>query len=687
MLDARVSDLMLGLFIVIMFSSGMPSMLLWGLVWLTVVDVTDRWLLARQCQRPVRYGRRLPNLLLGMPPPLCATHDPALGSSSSAVASAAAAIVASPCCTLFESLGAVCHVRLLQHCVLRIPIAASYTGVLPWAVAAHAAIGLWMHTRFYGGALPGVQTLADATGSTLGWLARTNVRLRITQVNGIPLLVLLAAHVAMHVLLRLGVHCASGKAFRACMGSSSSHYTAATAQGTTFEQALNAAASTGEDVDGGSDQPQPRLAGTPTYRLAHHPRYKTLLQHAGALHQPLWLRTFGWQRFTRLVSRPGGGFNVCPLLLEHDAAELEQRTSALPAELQAAARQLASSDSGSGQGPPRTPRKSLRPRTSLPAAFLGDPARRGSSVSIAVIANGSWGGQAGGEEPGTPASRAQSHTTIKVGLLQSEDSGAAGGGGSLAARLPSVLAPSESLTTPHSPWPLHVAQLRQDACLPWPSAGREAWPHVNGPFCACSGWGLQGRESPAQGGSTRTQPLPPHNSYCTTLRNGNRASSTCMAYDTIKPPLFCNPRLQRWQSSHRVSLQTVPALLDLHVQRLLRQLPLLLWLLLLQLHAVGCGHRRLLLDNSRWAVTAVVVHFCPRSHQVSQPFHQWVLPHQHPMESSIQQAGGNSSSSSCNTSGRIKPPCHSCRSAGRCHRGGRQEVLAAGAHRMQYPMQ
>jgi len=68
----RVSDMMLGLWIILMFGSGIPSLYIWGLIWLCVVEVSDRWSLARICQTPSRYGKSLPFLLLGEHPRLIA---------------------------------------------------------------------------------------------------------------------------------------------------------------------------------------------------------------------------------------------------------------------------------------------------------------------------------------------------------------------------------------------------------------------------------------------------------------------------------------------------------------------------------------------------------------------------------------------------------------------------------------
>lgn len=57
--------MMLGLWIILMFGSGMPGLYIYGIVWLMVVDVTDRWYLSKMCKQPVRYGQSLPVLLLG----------------------------------------------------------------------------------------------------------------------------------------------------------------------------------------------------------------------------------------------------------------------------------------------------------------------------------------------------------------------------------------------------------------------------------------------------------------------------------------------------------------------------------------------------------------------------------------------------------------------------------------------
>jgi hypothetical protein len=45
-----------------------------------------------------------------------------------------------------------------------------------------------------------------------------------------------------------------------------------------------------------------QLAGTATYRLPHHPRYKEAFRNP--LYKPIWFKAFGTVRYTRLVSCP-----------------------------------------------------------------------------------------------------------------------------------------------------------------------------------------------------------------------------------------------------------------------------------------------------------------------------------------------------------------------------------------------
>eukprot|EP00878_Enallax_costatus_P041940 GHUV01048870.1.p1 GENE.GHUV01048870.1~~GHUV01048870.1.p1 ORF type:complete len:100 (+),score=14.49 GHUV01048870.1:369-668(+) len=47
-------------------------------------------------------------------------------------------------------------------------------------------------------------------------------------------------------------------------------------------------------------QREGKLAGTPTYRLPHHPRYWDLFGD-NAAYKPLWFKAFGRDRYTQLV--------------------------------------------------------------------------------------------------------------------------------------------------------------------------------------------------------------------------------------------------------------------------------------------------------------------------------------------------------------------------------------------------
>jgi hypothetical protein len=77
-------------------------------------------------------------------------------------------------------------------------------GVLPWAAATHCAFGLWMHTRFQAGHVGGEQIsdLANRGGAAAVALSETYYFQRITQANGLPLLVLLIVHLGVHVFIR-----------------------------------------------------------------------------------------------------------------------------------------------------------------------------------------------------------------------------------------------------------------------------------------------------------------------------------------------------------------------------------------------------------------------------------------------------------------------------------------------------
>eukprot|EP00878_Enallax_costatus_P046737 GHUV01057013.1.p1 GENE.GHUV01057013.1~~GHUV01057013.1.p1 ORF type:complete len:119 (+),score=19.52 GHUV01057013.1:369-725(+) len=71
-------------------------------------------------------------------------------------------------------------------------------------------------------------------------------------------------------------------------------------------------------------QREGKLAGTPTYRLPHHPRYWDLFGD-NAAYKPLWFKAFGRDRYTQLVSRPGGGFAITKEpVLQHNEEEVHK---------------------------------------------------------------------------------------------------------------------------------------------------------------------------------------------------------------------------------------------------------------------------------------------------------------------------------------------------------------------------
>lgn len=56
---------MLNVWMILMFGSGMPLLYIVGTVLLMTQDLVERHCLTRLCTQPVRYGPRLPFLLLG----------------------------------------------------------------------------------------------------------------------------------------------------------------------------------------------------------------------------------------------------------------------------------------------------------------------------------------------------------------------------------------------------------------------------------------------------------------------------------------------------------------------------------------------------------------------------------------------------------------------------------------------
>ncbi len=61
----RVSDTMLNVWMLMMFGSGIPFLYIIGLAWSIIQDLLDRHALVKLCRQPVRYGPRMPLLLIG----------------------------------------------------------------------------------------------------------------------------------------------------------------------------------------------------------------------------------------------------------------------------------------------------------------------------------------------------------------------------------------------------------------------------------------------------------------------------------------------------------------------------------------------------------------------------------------------------------------------------------------------
>lgn len=76
--------------------------------------------------------------------------------------------------------------------------------MLPWAATTHCSFGLWMHTRFNAGYMGGDQIsgFASSAGAGVEALSNTYYFRRISQANGLPLLVLLIVHLTVHVFIR-----------------------------------------------------------------------------------------------------------------------------------------------------------------------------------------------------------------------------------------------------------------------------------------------------------------------------------------------------------------------------------------------------------------------------------------------------------------------------------------------------
>lgn len=59
-----------------------------------------------------------------------------------------------------------------------------------------------MHTYFNAGSSQGLSDLANSATGSIASLASSAMGRRITQINGLPLLILLIVHVTIHVLIR-----------------------------------------------------------------------------------------------------------------------------------------------------------------------------------------------------------------------------------------------------------------------------------------------------------------------------------------------------------------------------------------------------------------------------------------------------------------------------------------------------
>ncbi|PNH10237.1 hypothetical protein TSOC_003037 [Tetrabaena socialis] len=224
-LEQRTADLLLNAALALLFGSGMPLLYLVFLLYLFVAELADRWALTRLCGNAPRYNKGLSRLVMGL---------------------------------------------------------------LPWLAVAHCAFGLWMHTYFkvvspegsdvgqINAAVRSTNARLSATSGDLSALQRSSVWQRITQANGLALLLLFAVLmlwllIGRYVLWRLlsFLGRASGRLF--CphaprfMRMQLSHDAAVELQAVPYAEALL----------GG------QLHGAPTYRLAHHPHYTMFFAASG----------------------------------------------------------------------------------------------------------------------------------------------------------------------------------------------------------------------------------------------------------------------------------------------------------------------------------------------------------------------------------------------------------------------
>ncbi|GIM10369.1 hypothetical protein Vretimale_14115 [Volvox reticuliferus] len=226
-LAQRIADLLLNVSLALLFGSGMPLLYLVLAVYVMASELADRWALTRLCRGAPRYNTGLMKLVMAL---------------------------------------------------------------LPWMAVAHCAFGLWMHTYFRvvvpenGNGIEGVSHLTTAvnsaaltSSSNLSVLQRSSVWHRITQPNGLSLLLVMVGLVLWLVLGRYVVwrllSCLGRAAYRLCgIGRGACLMRLQLDKDT--QRVLNA-------VPYGEALVTRQLHGTPTYRLAHHPYYQKYFGASG----------------------------------------------------------------------------------------------------------------------------------------------------------------------------------------------------------------------------------------------------------------------------------------------------------------------------------------------------------------------------------------------------------------------
>lgn len=98
-----------------------------------------------------------------------------------------------------------------------------------------------------------------------------------------------------------------GKAFMAMCGCCCKEdHTSSLYEEVTYEAALLARHAQAASGSGGQARSlanqEVALAGAPTYRLPHHPRYSEIFSNP--LYKPVWFKAFGRLRYTTLVRLP-----------------------------------------------------------------------------------------------------------------------------------------------------------------------------------------------------------------------------------------------------------------------------------------------------------------------------------------------------------------------------------------------